>query len=222
MLEIKDLIFCIEEKKILDNISFSIPEFEVTAIVGPNGVGKTTTVQILSNIIKNDNSSIKNLNARKKILYLDIEYLVFDELTAKEFIELNAKNNKKSRKEVATILNEFEGLNIKEFLFTKLKGLSLGQKQKLIILIAFMSNADVLIFDEPFNGLDYKSEKKLKDLLKENKFKFTIVITTHNFNNIEDYTKKCIVISDSKSIIQIENSNNQSYKKDIFNYLSLE
>ncbi|MGE6590910.1 ATP-binding cassette domain-containing protein [Bacillus mycoides] len=222
MLEIKDLIFCIEEKKILDNISFSIPELEVTAIVGPNGVGKTTTVQILSNIIKNDNSSVKNLNARKKILYLDIEYLVFDELTAKEFIELNAKNNKKSRKEVATILNEFEGLNIKEFLFTKLKGLSLGQKQKLIILIAFMSNADVLIFDEPFNGLDYKSEKKLKDLLKENKFKFTIVITTHNFNNIEDYTKKCIVISDSKSIIQIENSNNQSYKKDIFNYLSLE
>ncbi|WP_342377897.1 ABC transporter ATP-binding protein [Bacillus thuringiensis] len=222
MLEIKELIFCIEEKKILDNISFSIPEFEVTAIVGPNGVGKTTTVQILSNIIKNDNSSIKNLNARKKILYLDIEYLVFDELTAKEFIELNAKNNKKSRKEVAAILNEFEGLNIKEFLFTKLKGLSLGQKQKLIILIAFMSNADVLIFDEPFNGLDYKSEKKLKDLLKENKFKFTIVITTHNFNNIEDYTKKCIVISDSKSIIQIENSNNQSYKKHIFNYLSLE
>ncbi|MED1441145.1 ABC transporter ATP-binding protein [Aeribacillus composti] len=222
MLEIKNLTYSIGEKKILDHISFSIPENEVTAIVGPNGVGKTTTVQILSNIIKMENASVKSLNRNKKIVYLDIEYLVFDELTAQEFLELHSRIHNKNKEELEELLNEFEVLNIKEFLPNKLKGLSLGQKQKLIILMGFMSNADILIFDEPFNGLDYKSEMNFKELLRKNKFNFTIIITTHNFHDIERYTKQCIVMEDSKTIKQITNVNTQSYKKNILQYLGLE
>ncbi|MEK4380432.1 ATP-binding cassette domain-containing protein [Aeribacillus sp. FSL K6-2848] len=96
MLEIKNLTYSIGEKNILDHISFSIPENKVTAIVGPNGVGKTTTVQILSNIIKTENASVRSLNRNKKIVYLDIEYLVFDELTAQEFLELHSRIHNKN------------------------------------------------------------------------------------------------------------------------------
>jgi ABC-2 type transport system ATP-binding protein len=222
MLKIIDLNYSIEENNILEHISFSIPEGVVTAIVGPNGVGKTTTVQLLASIIKNKNESIKKILNEKRVVYLDLEYLVFDELTTMEFIRLIANYNKKTNQELQIILGEFESLNLTSFLDTKLKGLSLGQKQKLIILTGFLSNANMLIFDEPFNGLDYKSEMNLKSLLKNNKYRFTILITTHNFIDIEFYTHKCIVMKNKNTIVEIKNNDPYSYKKNLYKHLELE
>ncbi|MFD3261630.1 ATP-binding cassette domain-containing protein [Paenibacillus lentus] len=222
MFEITDLNYSIEEKDILEHLSFSIPEGGVTAIVGPNGVGKTTTVQLLASILQSKNESVVKLLKEQKVVYLDLEYLVFDELTAKEFLELIANYNKKTNRELQALLDDFEPLNIASFLGTKLKGLSLGQKQKLIILTGFLTNADVLIFDEPFNGLDYKSEKYFKTLLRDNKYQFTIIITTHNFNKLELYTNKCIVMKDKKTLIEIENNGVDSYKHNLNRYLEIE
>lgn len=222
MFTITDLSYSIEEHNILEQLSFSLPEGEVTAIVGPNGVGKTTTVQLLASMLQSNNESVKKLVKEKKVVYLDLEYLVFDELTAKEFIMLIANYNKKTNRELQMLLDDFEPLNITSFLDTKLKGLSLGQKQKLIILTGFLSNADMLIFDEPFNGLDYKSERYLKTLLQKNKYHFTIIITTHNFIDIETYTKKCIVMKDKQTIIEIENNGTDAYRKELYMYLELE
>ncbi|MED3623050.1 ATP-binding cassette domain-containing protein [Neobacillus thermocopriae] len=222
MLYIKDLDYSIDENIILEHLSFTIPEEEVTAIVGPNGVGKTTTVQLLAGILQSKNESVKKLLLEKKVVYLDLEYLVFDELTAKEFISLIADYNNKTKLEVRTILSDFEPMNISSFLNTKLKGLSLGQKQKLIILTGFLSNADVLIFDEPFNGLDYKSERFFKTLLRDNKYRFTIIITTHNFTDIETYTNKCIVMKNKNTIIEIDNSSMDTYREMLYTYLDLE
>ncbi len=96
MLKIKDLSYNIEETAILEHLSFSIPEGKVTAIVGPNGVGKTTTVQLLASMLQSKNESVEKLLKEKKVIYLDLEYLVFDELTAEEFIQLIADYNKKN------------------------------------------------------------------------------------------------------------------------------
>lgn len=222
MIEIKDLNYVIDENKILEHISFSIPEGGVTAIVGPNGVGKTTTLQLLSGILQSKNESIKQLSKEKKVIYIDLDYLVFDELTAREFLHLIASYNNKNDKDLQILLTEFEPLNIISFLDTKLKGLSLGQKQKLIIAVGFLSNMDVLILDEPFNGLDYKSECHLKTLLQQKKYPLTIIITTHNFVDIETYTDKCIVIKDKKSVVEIENNDEKIYKKILFRHLELE
>ncbi|WP_028560529.1 ATP-binding cassette domain-containing protein [Paenibacillus pinihumi] len=222
MLKIKDLSYNIEETAILEHLSFSIPEGKVTAIVGPNGVGKTTTVQLLASMLQSKNESVEKLLKEKKVIYLDLEYLVFDELTAEEFIQLIADYNKKTKQEIQALLEYFEPLMVKSFLSTKLKGLSLGQKQKLIILTGFLSRADVLIFDEPFNGLDYKSEKYFKKILADNEYGFTIIITTHNFIDLETYTAKCIVMQNKANLIEIPNKAVDLYKQDLFKYLELE
>lgn len=222
MLEIHDLTYAVDNHTILDRISFTIPEHTVTAIVGPNGVGKTTTVQLLSSILPSNNESILSLLKSKKVMYLDLEYLVFDELTTHEFIQLVSSYQRKSPTDVSELLRYFEPLNMTSFLDTRLKGLSLGQKQKLIILLGFLSNADVLIFDEPFNGLDYKSERYFKKLLKENRYRFTIIITTHNFNELDTYTSKCILLKDKQHLIELENTNAHEYKVAIQQHLELE
>ena len=222
MIKITDLDYSIEENTILENISFSIPEGEVTAIIGPNGVGKTTTVQLLASILQSKNESVKKLLKEKKVVYLDLEYLVFDELTAIEFIQVIANYNNKTKRELQMLLDDFEPLNIKSFLGTKLKGLSLGQKQKLIILTGFLSNADVLIFDEPFNGLDYKSERHFKTLLQDSKYQFTIIITTHNFIDIETFTNKCIIMQNKNTVVEIENNGEDSYRHSLYKYLELD
>ncbi len=98
----------------------------------------------------------------------------------------------------------------------------MGQKQKLIILTGFLSRADVLIFDEPLMVWIISQKNILKKILADNEYGFTIIITTHNFIDLETYTAKCIVMQNKANLIEIPNKAVDLYKQDLFKYLELE
>lgn len=205
MISIQGLDYSIEDNKILKNISFVVPEHSVTVLIGPNGAGKTTTLELLAGIRKSENVTLRLAREKYKIVYVDPSYLIFEELTAQEFIKFIANINDLGNEKVDQILRDFKNMNIDGFLAVKLKDLSRGEKQKLAILTGFLSNANVLLFDEPFNGLDFKSAKHFKQVLNTYKRFFTILLTTHSLHDIETYADSCIFLSEGRVVSQIFN-----------------
>lgn len=174
------------EKIIINNISFYLKKNAVNILVGPNGAGKTSLLEVLAGIRKTE-LDIDN----SEILYLNLDYLIFDKLTVKEFIQLIIKINQTINYEM--IFSDFKELKIGEFIDTKLEFLSLGQKQKLLILTGIMSNKHILLFDEPYNGLDKNSKLVLNNLFKKYKKNKTFFFATHDveiINNIVDHIVK--------------------------------
>ncbi|MBE3550626.1 MAG: ABC transporter ATP-binding protein [Brockia lithotrophica] len=198
MIKVENLNYIIKDKKILKNVSFDIPKNSVTLLIGPNGAGKTTTLELIAGIRKNNNESLQLINKNYKVLLLDSSYLIFDELTAHEFLSFISELNNVSINYLNDVIKEFRKINVHSFLGTRLKHLSKGEKQKLVFMTAFLSNADILLFDEPFNGLDIYSLKIIKEMLNIYKNKYTFVIATHDVHDFSTYVDSCIILKEGE------------------------
>ena len=178
--------------KLFDNIKFEIKTNSKTALIGKNGVGKTTLIkEILS---KNPNIKI---NPSSKISYFrqDLNNLDDD----KTIIENVLKDTSQDE---TTIRNILASLNIKEDdVYKKIKILSGGERVKVLLAKIMTSNSNFLILDEPTNFLDIESIEALEKLMKE--FKGTILFVTHD-KNLVDNIATDIMIVENKKIIEFE------------------
>lgn len=193
-MKIKNLNYKIDSTEILEDISFEVENNSVNVIVGSNGAGKTTLLKVISKVIEQKNIDINELNNNYKIVFVDQDFLIFDELIVEEFILLINNLNKNDIKISNLIIEDFMILGIDNILKTQIKNLSFGQRQKLIILMGFLSLPDYLLLDEPFNGLDYNSKINLRKLLKKYKKFFSFIITTHDIDNIHIYADKIMYL----------------------------
>lgn len=195
MIELNNISYEINGTKILDNISFEIKENTLTCIVGPNGAGKTTLIEVISGLRASKNSNVKH---DKKVVYVNPDMLIFNFLTAKEYVQMIEKLNNVSANEVAEILKLFSDLKIEDFWNTRLEFLSLGQKQKLLLLIGFISKPDILLFDEPFNALDINAYHFAIKLFKEFKSKFSIFFSSHELIGLSELCDSIIYLEQGK------------------------
>lgn len=156
------------------DVSFKITNGSCVGFLGPNGAGKTTTIRHLLGFIQNyeGKAYIKDLDCKteqveiqKMVGYLPGEINFIDDINGNELIDLIAKMKGLSDLNYAhKLLEQFElNPNI------KIKKMSKGMKQKLAIIIAFMSDPDIFILDEPSSGLDPLMQQKLVDLILEHK-----------------------------------------------------
>lgn len=106
--------------------------------------------------------------------YLNLDYLIFDKLSVKEFLNMIIQINKTEHPE--KILNDCSELNLNALYDVQVQYLSLGQSQKLLIQVALLSNRNIILLDEPFNGLDYDSKIILNRLLNKYKNKKTFFL----------------------------------------------
>ena len=143
--------------KALNNLSLQINQGEVYGILGPNGSGKTTTLGIILDVIKSESGSFSwfgkapSKESRKKIGSLLETPNFYPYLTARQNLSLVCKIKEVDESEVdrvLTIVNLIERAN------SKFKTFSLGMKQRLALGSALLGNPDVLVLDEPTNGLD--------------------------------------------------------------------
>ena len=165
------------EKVVLDNISFRVENGSIFGLVGLNGIGKTTLIKIILDMLPNDKGNIeifginhKDTNSRKNICYLPEKFLPSQYLTGYEFlkislsffgIELNEKIKQEAVKMAKKIILDPAVLENVIGKYSK------GMRQKLGLLACLMSNAKLLILDEPMSGLDPKSRIALKQTLKD-------------------------------------------------------
>lgn len=200
-----------KKKTAVSNLSFTAYEGEIFGLLGPNGAGKTTTLRMLATLIKPDNgdaviedsSIVRNAeDVRKKIAFLTSELKLEDFFTPNYLYDFFSDLHQVP-KEVATERKKmlFEKFEIDKFAEVKVANLSTGMKQKVSLAISLVHWPNVIIFDEPTNGLDVLTAKIVTDFLLELKKQGkTIIVSTHIFSLIEKICDRVGVIINGKMI----------------------
>lgn len=180
------------QKKVLQNINLSFEDGYAYGLVGTNGCGKTQILKAIAGHIKlssgkvlQDNTEIRKANNYISDAGILIESPVFlSHLTLFENLDLlkNMCENKKS----IDLDKWIAYFDIAEFKDTKFKNLSLGTKQKMGVIQAFMHTPHLLILDEPMNALDKVSVEKTKALIREHKKNGLVIMTSHQKGDIEE------------------------------------
>lgn len=194
-----------KKKTAVRDLSFTAYEGEIFGLLGPNGAGKTTTLRMLATLIRPDSgdaiidgSSILSdaEQVRKKIAFLTTDLKLEDFFTPNYlfdfFSELHQvpKETAKERKEML-----FNIFGIDKFAEVKVANLSTGMKQKVSLAISLVHWPNVIIFDEPTNGLDVLTAKVVTDFLLELKNQGkTVIVSTHIFSLIEKVCDRVGVI----------------------------
>ncbi|MFH1525529.1 MAG: ABC transporter ATP-binding protein [Bacteroidota bacterium] len=184
----------------IDKISLSIAGGEITAIVGPNGSGKTTFIKSILGLVKPTSGNIivngVKLNGtfkyREQIGYMPQQASFPENITVKETIDLLCDIRNKTGDLSEELIDKF---NLQKEYNKKIKTLSGGTKQKLNAVIAFIFDPEILILDEPTAGLDPYASGILKDkILSVRKGGKTILLTSHILSELEDMAENVIFL----------------------------
>ena len=196
-------------KVAVKGISFEAYEGEIFGLLGPNGAGKTTTLRMLSTLIKPDAgdalvdgfSVVKQPEeVRARIGFLTSELKLEDYFTPNYMYDFfsNLHNVPKDVRDQRK-KQMFERFGIDQFAEVKIANLSTGMKQKVSLVISIVHDPDIIIFDEPTNGLDILTAKVVTDFLEDLKERGkTIILSTHIFSLVEKLCTRVAIIIDGK------------------------
>jgi len=174
----------------VNKISFSVNPGEIFGLLGPNGAGKTTSLRMLSTLLRPTSGDINVYGydtvkspkeVRERIGFLSSDMNLTGNFSPREYLKffgrLNHIEDDKIDKRIEELKDYFE---MNEFIDRKVGGFSTGMKQKTLISIALIHDPEVIIFDEPTNGLDIMTARQVLDFLRNlRKNGKTIILSTH-------------------------------------------
>lgn len=197
------------KKQILKNVSLELKQGDILGFIGPNGAGKTTTIKLILGLQSIDSGSvtIKGYNIQKEFEKAIVNvgtivenpdlYMYMTGYQNLKLIKNMYKNvDDKRIDEVVKLVGLEQRIN------DKVSKYSLGMRQRLGIAQAILHKPEVLILDEPTNGLDPEGIKELRDLLKElaQKEKMGILISSHNLAELESFCNKITIIKNGEVV----------------------
>ncbi len=218
ILEIINLNYSIEQKQILQNISFDVREGEFLTILGPSGCGKTTILRLLIGLLSPDSGKILKYSqditqchpSKRGMGIVFQNYALFENMTAFENIEYALKFNSKYKTCSKQIVDELlKQMNLTEQADQKPVNLSGGQQQRVAIARTLAVNPDIILFDEPMSALDVETRLVLRKELKEiqKKYRNTMIYITHDQEEAFDMSDRIMVMGYGK-IHQIDTPEN--------------
>ncbi len=214
-------------KVAVSDLSFSTYEGEIFGLLGPNGAGKTTTLRCIATLIKPDRGEITvngidvahAVEIKKRIAFLTNELKLEEQFTPNYLFDyfsllhqITPEDTQKRKSEL------FEKFGITKFAEVKIGDLSSGMKQKVSIVISLVHDPNIIIFDEPTNGLDVLTAKTVTDyLLEQRKAGKTVIISTHIMNLVEKICDRVGIILNGKMLVcdTVKNVLNNYPGKDI-------
>lgn len=201
-----------EGKEVVSSVNMNVQKGEIYGFLGPNGAGKTTVMKMITNLIKPTSGEIEIFGERltdqsfevlKRIGSI-IEYPIFyDKLTASETLQLHCDYmGYYNQKEIEQVLDMVSLVNTGN---KRVKEFSLGMKQRLGIARAIITKPELLILDEPINGLDPQGIKEMRDLFRmlSKEYGITIIVSSHILGEIEQLADTIGVINNGKLIQEI-------------------
>ena len=224
ILKVTNLCKKIGKKEILKNVSFTIEEGDILGFIGANGAGKTTTIKCILGLQKMNSGSISiNGYDIKKDFVKAIKQVgaivenpdVYQYLSGMENLEMQASFYKNINDD--DIMRIVKLVGLEKRIYDKVSKYSLGMKERLGIAISLINNPNLLILDEPTNGLDPEGIKDLRELLLKLAQKGTgILISSHNLSELESFCNKVCIIQNgeiitNKSIKEIKTTTNNKY-----------
>lgn len=202
MLEVKELTKSYNGVLAVDHVSFALEEGTATALIGPNGSGKTTTLSMIAGLLKQTAGTIDK-DFKSGVGFLPQYPQFFPWLSALEFTEMAAKisgvDAKKARKQSMRAL-EFVGLG--SAVNKKTGAFSGGMRQRLGLAQAIVHQPKLLLLDEPVSALDPTGRREIMDLLKSLQKDTTILYSTHILNDAEEMTDQLLFLNHGKLVEQ--------------------
>lgn len=190
MIEINNITICFERNVILENISFIIYKNDLVFIKGKNGTGKTSLLNLLTKQLPLSSFSGEVINKFDSICFMPDKYCIPSYIKPKKFIRLYSECS-------GDIVNEYLiKYKIDNLYISKL---SLGTKQKVLMIATILKEASLYVFDEPLIALDLSSKRLFKEdvemLIKNGK---TVVISTHNNSIFNKMNYKTVLLGDKR------------------------
>ncbi len=209
-LSVKNINKSFKDKQVLKDVSLEVNPGEIYGLIGVNGVGKTTMIKIMLDLLRADSGNmsffgndVHDPESRRNIAYLPEKFYPSPFLTGSEFLSLSlsyhgkALNEKEAKKKAKALDLDPDMLEHRIGKYSK------GMGQKLGLLSMLMSGAPLLILDEPMSGLDPSARIRLKELLNEYKEKGnTIFFSSHILADIEEICDRMAVMHNGKLIYE--------------------
>lgn len=217
MIEVTELGKSYSRRKILEKVSFSLTDSCIYALVGRNGTGKTTLLTSMveasfkdSGIVKIDGIPHHQMQAKERLFYVPDDKGMFLNLTGEEYLNFIAKLYHRTEDDILPQIEELsQALHMEDRLHDYIANYSLGMKQKIYMMAAFLSGAKNLILDEPFNGLDPESTAVLKRLLTEYRDRGSMILfSIHNLDLVSNFCDQIIFHDKNRQISMTDNTKN--------------
>ncbi|MCI2875958.1 ATP-binding cassette domain-containing protein [Staphylococcus hominis] len=201
VLTVEHLTKKIGNKTILEDISLKLDQGQIAGLVGANGAGKTTLMKVIlgySSYQKGQFNVIENKHKKSNIGALIESPGIYPFMSGYDNLKL--LNESKNSNDIDTIVSQ---LKMNEYIHNKAKTYSLGMKQKLGIAIAFLNQPQLIILDEPMNGLDPKAVRDVRELIiKKAQEGVTFLISSHILSELVKITNSIFIINKGKIVTE--------------------
>jgi gliding motility-associated transport system ATP-binding protein len=205
MLEIRHLVKHFGPLKAVDDISFTVPRGEVLGFLGPNGAGKSTTMKMITGflaptsgtaIVCGHDITTQPIPAKRCIGYLPEGAPAYPDMTPADFLDFIAHIRGYAGSEVKTRIGRVvEMIRIAEVLHQPIETLSKGYKRRVGVAQALLHDPDVLILDEPTDGLDPNQKYEMRKIITAMRPEKAIIISTHLLEEVEAVCSRAIIIA---------------------------
>lgn len=208
MIEVKDLTKRYAGRTAVDAISFAVEKGEVVGFLGPNGAGKSTTIRMLTCFLSASEGTAKvagydiyddSIKVRQHIGYMPENVPLYPDMRVSEYLNFRARikglRYREAKRAVSEVMDICSLAEVERKMITTL---SKGYKQRVGLADALVNEPDLLIFDEPTNGLDPNQIRQARELIKRLGDRHTILISTHILSEVEVTCGRVVIIDQGK------------------------
>lgn len=208
MIELQNLTKRYGRHIAVNQASFHVEKGEIVGFLGPNGAGKTTTIRMLTGYLPptSGKASIcgfdifrQSIEARRRIGYMPENVPLYDEMRVSEYLSFRAQlkglSSKDTRKRLSHVIDICGLETVRKKI---IQTLSKGYRQRVGLADALIHQPELLIFDEPTNGLDPIQIRQIRELIKQLSQNHTVLISTHILSEVEMMADRVIIIDSGK------------------------
>jgi ABC-2 type transport system ATP-binding protein len=208
MIEVNELTKRYARHEAVSGINFSVARGEIVGFLGPNGAGKTTTLRMLTGYLPPTSGSAtiagfdifrKSIEARRKIGYMPENVPLYEDMRVREYLkfrgQLKGLSNSDTRRRVGDVIDTCGLGNVRRKM---IKTLSKGYRQRVGLADALVHDPELLILDEPTNGLDPNQIRQIRELIRHLSQNHTVLISTHILSEVEMICNRVIIIDGGK------------------------
>ena len=198
MFKVSEIKKSFKNKEVLKGVSFTIEEGDKVALLGNNGAGKSTLLKIIAGQLQANAGRIETpLDFQTEIGMMPQGDILIDDLKVGDLVLLKCHMNQLKDIDIEALLKMVE---LEEYRNQYVMGLSGGQKRRLSLLLTILNEPRLIFLDEPTTGMDLESVDNFWHLLEEQKF--TSVVVTHDFNQIDHFFTKVLILKDGRIAAQ--------------------
>ncbi|MGL4362549.1 MAG: ABC transporter ATP-binding protein [Cellulosilyticaceae bacterium] len=215
-MEVKNISKIYQGKKVVDTISFNIPNHAITSFIGPNGAGKSTILSMICKSLKKDSGEVwiegkeigdwKTEDLAKKVAFLHQTQNTMMRLRVEELVAFGrfphsqGKLKEKDLEKIEEALEYMELIDIREKFIDELSG---GQRQRAYIAMVIAQDTEYILLDEPLNNLDIKHSVQIMKILRRlvDELNKTVVIVIHDINFAAFYSDYILALKEGKEAV---------------------